>query len=90
MKLNRRGTDWYQVAIDSTPTLAGWEASFDDGTTWKPSESGGPGLFRWLVAGPDAPAGSAPVITASIEPLLRAPDGSATPVRRGPAIELEY
>lgn len=90
MQLNRQAVEWYALEITTDPTVTGWEASFDDGTTWLASTTvGTDGWFRWLVAGPDAPTpGSATVLAASLRPLVRAVENPEVVVRDAPRIYL--
>lgn len=98
MQLHPRAREYYVVQIDTVPALAGWEASFDGGTTWRAGElvAGTTNRWRWLLAGPTfdpagAPAlGGATVTTvpATTSPLLRATDAPAVVVSDGPVVRV--
>ena len=90
MILDRAAREFYALEISTTPDVAAWEASFDDGTTWVPSTTvGTDGYYRWLVAGPDvAPGEGATVLAASVVPIVRAIDSPEIIPRPGPGIYL--
>lgn len=95
MDLPRRGREFYDQTITTAPAVAGWEASFDGGTTYVAGEEveidppvTGALRMRWLVAGPLADPGTAEVISADLVPLLRATDNPELIVRKGPKIRL--
>jgi len=90
VKLPSAGTEFYALEIDTTPAVTSWEASFDAGTTWKTSTTvGTDGFFRWLVAGPTAPAGTATVLPlGSTTPLVRATANPETIIRSAPRIDV--
>ena len=65
MILDRAAREYYALEISTTPDVAAWEASFDDGTTWVPSTTvGTDGYYRWLVAGPDVAPGEGATVLA--------------------------
>lgn len=88
MQLNRRAVEWYALEITTDPAVTGWEASFDDGASWKASTAvGTDGWSRWLVAGPDAATpGTAVVLAATVRPLVRATENPEVVVRDAPRI----
>ena len=90
MKLPSAGVEYYALEITTTPAVAGWEASFDDGTSWKPSTTvGTDGFYRWLVAGPRATAGSATVLPLGrTTPLVRATGSPEVILRSAPEIDV--
>ena len=90
MKLPSAGTEFYALEIDTTPAVTSWEASFDAGTTWTASTAvGTDGFFRWLVAGPSAPAGSGTVLPiGSTIPRVRATSSPETIIRSAPRIDV--
>ena len=90
MILDRAAREYYALEISTTPDVAAWEASFDDGTTWVPSTTvGTDGFYRWLVAGPDvAPGEGATILAASVVPIVRATDSPEIIPRPGPGIYL--
>lgn len=91
MILHRQAREFYTLAIDTTPSVnGGWEASFDNGQTWAAGQTAD-GAWRWLLAGPGAPADdNVPdaVITRSTAPLVRAVDTPEFVVRQAPTVIL--
>lgn len=90
MILNPNARELYGLTIDTTPTVDGWDASFDDGETWQvgtPVE-GEPGAWQWLVAGPTADRGEAVAVLPKgvVTPLLRLTAHPEQLVREGPPI----
>lgn len=82
MFLSPIGVKDYRLTIITTPVFAGWEASFDGGTSWLAGTVDGTlaNTWVWLVAGPHAPSpGSATVLAADLYPLIR-PVGAAPEV----------
>lgn len=61
MILSRHGREYLRVTLTTSPPIAAWEASFDQGVTWVAGEADG-SAFRWLLAGPDATPGAAKVL----------------------------
>lgn len=60
MILSRHGREFLKLTLATDPPVAGWEASFDRGTTWHDGEAtGDPDGFRWLIAGAAADQGAA-------------------------------
>jgi hypothetical protein len=103
VNLSRFAQKWYEVEIFTDPQiLTGWEATFDDGTSWIVGEvvadpvpaPANPGavVVRWLLAGPDAPPlDQVPdfVITAGVQPVLRAPAEPEAEALTGPMVILQ-
>lgn len=91
MDLHRLAREYYTIIINTTPAVASWDASFDDGTNWPTGEAlgtitaddgtTGPG-FRWLLAGADATIGAAVAqISGDVTPMARATDNPEILVR---------
>ena len=87
--------DSHNVVVD--PGVTGWEASIDNGVTWKPSRDND-GVPGWLVAGPDFPGpdDDANGVTADFtvfrrvtNVLIRVRDMPETEITAGPQIKLE-
>lgn len=89
MKLNPHARQFYKVEVVTDPPVAGWEASFDGGTTWDTGEDD-PLLadtWRWLVAGSLAdPGTSVAVVAQTTWPLVRATDNPEILVEDAPPI----
>ena len=92
MILSPLAREFYRVAITTDGDVTDWEASFDGGTTWHDGEvdPDEETFTRWLLAGPDAPLGTAvAVITADVVPIVRATDNPEIVVRKAPRITLD-
>ncbi len=85
MELHQEAREYFDLAIATTPTLTGWEASFDGGETWVAGEAVTGGA-RWLVAGAQADPGDATVIANTVHPKVRAIANPEIVVRNTPAI----
>lgn len=91
MRLDRHGREYYKPGVTTDPAVdpTDWEASFDGGETWVAAIDDG-GQAAWLVAGPDAAAGTAvAVITRSVTPKVRLLDNPEIVVRDAPGISLD-
>ena len=89
MNLNRAAREYYALEIVTEPAVASWEATFDAGATWDAGTTTD-GITRWLVAGPDATAGSAVAVLAlgTTKPRIRATSNPEVIVRDAPAIDV--
>lgn len=104
MELHRQARVWTPWAISARdshnvvvdPGVTGWEASIDDGKTWKSSRDNG-GVPGWLVAGPDYPGtGDADggvtadfTVTRNVtNVLIRVRDVPETEIKEAPQIKL--
>lgn len=87
MNLNRAAREYYALAIVTDPPVAAWEATFDNGATWDAGATTD-GVTRWLVAAPDAVAGSAVAVLplGTTKPRVRATSNPEVIVRDAPAI----
>lgn len=89
MNLRKDGREWYALEIETSPPVAAWEASFDNGATWLASTTvGTDGWSRWLVAGPNVDPTGATVLSANCKPVVRAIDNPEIIPRLGPGIYL--
>lgn len=59
MILSTQGREHLEIELVTDPQLTEWSATFDGGETWHDAEAvpdSDPPAFRWLLAGPSAPA----------------------------------
>jgi hypothetical protein len=103
MKLSRYGRKWYEIEVLTSPPVSdGWEATFDEGTSWKDAEvvldptpapiNPAAVVLRWLINGEDAP----PVppgadvdhtlTTDAVQPVIRAAADQEVEAFAGPLI----
>ena len=87
MNLPASGREFYALRITTTPSVTGWEASFDGGDTYVAGVEDD-GVTRWLVAGPDADEGDAVAVipAAGVRPRVRVEDDPEIIVRTAPRI----
>lgn len=92
MFLPPTGSEYYDQTIITVPQLTNWEASFDDGTTWIPAvtDPNDNTHYRWLLKGPNCPQadGSATLISAETQPLIRAIGNPEVIIRKPSLISL--
>lgn len=89
MKLDRHGTEFYRLKIQSDPEDLEWSASFNNGATYVPGQFDAElGLWRWLLSGPNGTGGGTVVPVGTIIPLIKATSGSESVVRTTPTIKV--
>ena len=104
MNLSRFGRKWYELEIATEPQItSGWEATFDNGTSWvnaevvtnpvPPPVRATAVVVRWLIQGPNAASGAQPpdyiLEAASVAPVIRAANDPELEAFQGPIIILE-
>jgi len=92
--LSSLGREFYTVEISTTPELANWEISFDQGDSWHDMDyDNAANTATILVSGPKflAPAGDNNQyvrLTSSVVPYIRSIDNPEVIVRATPRIDL--